>query len=363
MSEANTVEVTVPEVTPEAPKAPSRSEVDLTGWSAKDIESAEKRGLIAKPEQKKEAPKPDATAKAEPTAEAPKEEKKPTPRGTMPDFNMTPEQEKVFLDTFGAGTPVRGVYFRMKNERHARQALEAQVREQQAQIEALRNVPKAPAKEVDADGNEVDPEDKPLTAKMLREMQQKEAEEAQKQRQEIEQRGRIITEAQVSQEEYARNIYPDFDDTVNKAKEVLQNLDAIPEKWKQEKAVKLAQDLQAAAANADKLGLDGWNAAQIAYELGQLHPDYSPTHGQRADTSNGKPKDPKQANGGLTPEQMKRIEENTQRRASSASIPGGNGKRTVTADEVSREDYARMTPNQRFDFRQKYPDHYKRLRG
>jgi hypothetical protein len=361
MSDEATVEIPAIETpTPEAPTAPSRDDLKVNGWSPREIEAAEKRGMIPKAEVK-EAPKPEATVQTEPKAEAPKEEKKPVSRGTMPDFNMTPEQEKVFLDTFPAGTSVRGVYFRMKNERHARQALEAQVREQQAQIEALKSAPKAAApKEVDDQGNEIDPDDKPLTPKMLREMQQREAEEAEKRQREMTQRARALTEAQQSQEEYARSIYTDFDDTVNKAKEVLQNLNAIPEKWKQAKAVKLAQELQVAAAQADKLGLDDYNAALIAYELGQLHPDYSPTHGQRADTD-GNPNDPKKANGGLTPEQMKRIEENTQRRASSASIPGGGGSRKVTADEVTANDLNRMSSQDRQKFRQKYPDRYEKL--
>ena len=44
----------------------------------------------------------------------------------LPDFTMTPAQEKVFLETFGAGTAPRAMYFRMKNERQARQRAEAE---------------------------------------------------------------------------------------------------------------------------------------------------------------------------------------------------------------------------------------------
>jgi hypothetical protein len=378
-----TVEIEEPEAKTEA-KAPTRDDLKSKGWGAKELEAAEKRGMIANPDgpdaQKKAAEETkvkaetEAKAKAEETAKNAEKapEKKPGERfrKPVPEFTFkTPEQEKAFIDAFGPGTEQRAMYFRMKTERASRQAAEqkAQAAEQRAQalearIKALESG--KPAEEVDDDGNVIDPEEKPLTIKQLREMQKAEADEQKKKESEFNERARIVADAQTTQEEYARSVYSDFDETVEKAKAVIQNLDLLPESWQKSKAVKLIRDLQVAAAHADKLGPDDYHAALIAYEIGQMHPDYvKPTNGDNAD-KDGKLKDPSKANGSLTPEQMKRIEENNQRRASSASVSGGGGKRTISVDDVDLATLNKMNYAERNKFREKHPDRYaKLLRG
>lgn len=357
--EAQTVELTEPEVAPEAPKAPTREELRSKGWTAAEMDSAEKRGMVAKaeepkkPEPKAEVPKVEPEVKAEPNVEEPK---KPEVRGALPDFTLkTPEQEKAFLDAFGPGTAPRAMYFRMKNERHARQAVEARARELEARLAVLEAAPKAPAPPPEGE----DPENQPLTLKQLRELQKAESDAIQKQQEEHQERVARVVEAQKAQEDYARAIYPDFDDGVNRAKEVMQNLEALlPEPWKQAKAVKLIRELQTAAANADKIGLDEYHAALIAYEIGQMHPD----HGKKAETTTtGTPKVDPKANGGLTPEQMKRAEQNTQRRGSSAAVPAGGGKRAVSPEDVTLADFATFDAKKRLAFREKHPEAYARL--
>lgn len=358
-----TVEIIEPEIKTE-PKAPSRDELKEKGWSAQELESAEKHGMIAKPEEKKEEPKPEV--KAEPKPEVKVEERRAEERkGTLPEFTFkSPEQEKAFLDAFGAGTEQRAMYFRMKNERTARQRAEQErdvERKRSQDLEArILAIETKKAPEVDENGDQIDPDDKPLTLKQLREIQKAEAEEIDKKNQEFKERTVRVTEAQKTQEEYARTIYSDFDDTVNKAKEVINNLEAmVPEKWKQAKAIELLRKLQVAAANSDKMDLDDYHAAMIAYEIGQLHPQY----GIKAEPD-GKIEDPKKANGGHTPEQMKRIEENTQRRASSASLSGGGGRRVVSADDVTLADLNKMGYQQRSEFKKKHSEEYaKLLRG
>lgn len=353
---------------------PTREELKEKGWSAKELESAEKRGMITPPKKKEEPKsedkpevKPEAIEKPiEPTPEA-------KPKSSIPDFTFkTPEQEKAFLDAFGTGTPQRAMYFRMKNERQARQAAEADRDKERQSREALEARIKAletkPADDLNLDGETVDPDDKPLTLNQLRELQKQEAEAIEKKKAEMNQRASVVAEAQQTQEEYARSIYPDFDDTVKRAAEVMKNLDTlVPEKWKQAKAIKLIRDLQIAAANADKIDLDEYHAAHIAYEIGQMHPDYGksadkePTHGDASD-KDGKSIDPKKANGGrLTPEQMKRIEENTQRRASSASVSGGGGSRTISSEDVDLTTLNKMGYSERQRFREKHPTEYARL--
>jgi hypothetical protein len=218
----------------------------------------------------------------------------------------------------------------------------------------------APLKEVDENGNAIDPADKPLTMRQLQELEQKRNEEFQKEEHEKRVRANAVISAQKDQEEYARASFEDFDGTAKKAAEVMQNIDTMfSEKWKQDKVVRLVRELQIAAANADKLGVDDYNAAVIAYEIGQMHPDFAKSTGDVPIRETLK--DPK-VNGGLTPDNtMKRIEENTQRRASSASISGGGGRRTISSDDVSIEDLNRMTSSERWKFREKHPERYNKL--
>jgi len=366
-----TVDVPEAEVKPDAPAAPSHDELKQKGWSSKELEAAEKRGMIPKKEEKKPAEPVKAEEKQSEPAEEPKaEEKKPAekPRSSWPEFELTPEQQKVWDQTFPPGTPPRGLIHRLKNERLQRQAAQARIRELEAQMSAV-SAPKPEKKvEIDENGNEIDPEDKPLTMKQLREMQKKEAEEREQQENELRNRARVVKDAQKSQEEYVRSLYPDFDEVVKAATVVLPKLDELVDDPKiQKRAARLFHEMEVAGANADRLGPDDYTAADIAYELGVLLKPYGTNHGQSAEPHNdGKPERPEpKANGGLTPEQkMKRIEDNTQRRASSASIPGGGGRRSVTPEEVSLADLNRMNFQERQRFKDKHPDQYaKLLRG
>lgn len=362
-----TVEIPEPVVV-NAPEVPTRDDVKSRGWSKAEMDSAEKLGLItkSKKEEEKVEPKPDETKpdlleekKAEPTKG--EEQKVPEKKfQRLPDLSLTEEQEKALSGILPPGNPLRGMYFRMKNERTARQNLEAQLAKEREEKAALELRVKRASPGTEPEENDEDPDDKPLTVRALRELREQEASEYAKKQAEINARASAVTDAQRSQEEFAREIYTDFDEVVTRASEVIKNIDSIAEPWKRSKAVKLFRDLQQAAANADTLGLDDYNAAMIAYEIGQLHP----LHGQKAEQNGNAPKPEPKANGGLTPDQMKRIEENTQRRASSASVPGGSGKRFVSADEVSLADLNKMTTEQRLSFREKHRDRYdKLLRG
>lgn len=366
----------VPE-TAAAVKLPTPEEAKAEGLTADEIERAEKRGLVAKPEEKKEEP-----AKVEAEPEAKKEEPKTEDhnrreedkaKSSLPDFTFkTPEQEKVFLDAFGAGTPQRAMYFRMKNERQARQAAEKRAEELENRIKALETAkPAVETQELDELGNPIDPEDKPLTIKQLRELQKKESEEIERKNKENQQRAATVSEAQQTQEDYMRSVHEDFDDAVKLTTDLVKNLDSlVKDEWQKEEVIDLVRKLQVAAAQADKIDLDRNHAARIAYRIAKFHPHY----GQKADTKpvpngdsadkDGKSPNPKKANGGLTPEQMKRIEENTNRRASSASVQGGGGSRSISADDVDAATLDKMPYSDRQKFKQKHPDLYaKLLRG
>ncbi len=371
--EQATVIINEPEAAQTTEKeSPSREDLKSQGWSARELDAAEKRGMIKKKEKKE--PEVKADAKAEPAEETSKdepkeEEKKSEKRNYLPEFKeLTPEQEKLFNQLFPPGTPQRAFYYRAKNERGLRQASEAErdrlilrMQELEAQINEFRSGKHQP--QIDENGQEIDPDDKPLTVKQLKELRRQEEEERQKQEAEYRQRGGAVAEALRTQEEYAKSVYPDYDETLKLAKEVMQNMDSIiSNRWEQEKAVELIKALQVRAANADKFGIDDYNAALISYEIGKLHPNYGKsTNGPRAETHTDGKQDPKNANGSVTPEQMKRIEQNTQRRVSSASIPGGGGSRTISVDEMTVKDVLKMSPEQRASFKTKHPEKFAEL--
>jgi len=368
-----TVEVTepTPEPKPEQKQGPTRDELKEKGWSAAEMDAAEKRGMVAKPDDKKEEPKPDGKkedkiippgTKVDPRAEGQPERRA---AGDLPDFTIKdPEKERVFLETFGPGTPQRAMYFRMKNERQARQKAEGERDRASQEAQALRDRIAAleggrPTTEVDENGNPVDPEDRPLTVKQWKEMQRQEAEDRRKADDELRAQAGKVADALKSQEEFAKATYPDFEPTLRLAKDLMLNMDRhVPDKAKQAKLTRLIQSLQTTAAEADRMDLDDYNASMIAYEIGQMHPDYGK---QIEGDGDGKTEDPSKANGGLTPEEMERMKKNTQRRSSSASLPAGGGKRTVSVEDVDLKVLQRMSREERESFKVKHPGRYKQL--
>ena len=58
---------------------------------------------------------------------------------------------------------------------------------------------------------------------------------------------------------------------------------------------------------------------------------------------------------------MKRIEANNLRRGSSAAIPAGGGKRTISVDDVDMATLNAMTYTERKSFRDTHPEKYARL--
>lgn len=347
--------------------APSADELKKEGWTADEIAAARKRGILPKdeaaekstdkPAEKTAAPPAKAAAAAGDPAAEPEGEAKPA--GGIPDMQLTPEKEAEFLKAFGPGTPQNGLYFRMKNERRARQKVEAELAALKAQLTAKA----APA----ADPAAEDDEDAPVTKKMLQDWERQKEEERTRQLEEQQQRVQIVTAAQAEQEEYAKSVYPDWKDTAVLAVDLLKDLkndgNMVPEKHRKAKLIQLVKELQLAAAQADAQGLDDRHAAFIAYEIGQLHPQYgkpkAPAGGEPR--QDGPSKEIPKAPGAIKPETLKRIENNTQRRGSSAAVPAGSGKRTIDADEVTPEDFAGWDYKRRASFKAKFPEQYASL--
>jgi hypothetical protein len=355
-----------------APVVPTREELKQKGWTAKELDAAAKRGMIAEPEGKKpeepeakkaeekpaesEAKKPEEKA-AEPGA------KKPVVNGSLPDFSLNPEQEKAFLAAFGPGTAPRAMYFRMKNERQARQQKDGELQRLRGELDALKAALVTPKViETDDEGRVLDPEDKPLTLKALKELAAQQSEEDRKAQQKAQIQQVRLVDAHTEQEEYARSVYSDFDSTVGLAKDLMENLDAlVPEPWKQKKVLQKIKEFQAAASRADEYALDDYHAAHIVYELGQLNPKYGNAPGKSGDqTGKVNDEDPKPT-GGATPGVMKRIEANTQRRAPSAAVGDGSGKRTITAEEMDLKTLLGLPAEKRLKFKQDHSSRYDKL--
>lgn len=373
-----TVEVAEEPKAPEAakPDTITREQAKEKGWSPAEIDSAEKRGMVAAlavnndaSQAAKDAADKKKAADALAEANNGKRAEDKLPGNFLDDMDkeLNPAQEKLFLELFPPGTKPRAFYFRAKNERLARQraeserdklALELQLRKD----DDVRREKPATEPEVDEDGNPIDPDDKPLTRKELLKMRQDEQAAIDKQQKELNERSERVGNALVAQEEFAKSVYPDFAETVALATELVNKVNMIADPITRGKVVRLVKDLQKTAAEADKHDVDGYTASMIAYELGQLHPEY----GQKKPANNGHDKDKQvpKADGEpkLTPEQMERIKENTQRRASSASLPGdGGGRRVISVSDVKVKDLLRMSPEERFKFKKDHPAKFSEL--
>lgn len=351
----------------------TREEMKMKGWSDKEIESASKREMVSTPEDKQKKEDTAAKLKSDQDAAADKAgaEKKAQEmadaarRGELPDFTMTAAQEKVFLDTFGPGTAPRAMYFRMKNERQSRQRAETERDRVKLELQMLKDEAERRTKgelepELDANGNVIDPDDRPLTMRQIKELQKAEAERQEKSKKEFNERAAKVSEALLAQEEYAKSVYVDFEKTVTLAKDLVDNPAKVTDPLKRAKLVSLLRTLQNNAANADKFGVEDYTASMIAYELGQMHPDYGKPTDDKGNGNGDKKADPK-GNGALTAEQLEQMKKNTQRR-SSAALPGsGGGTRALAPEEIKVKDLLEMDASQRFKFKKDHPALYNKL--
>lgn len=361
------IDVTSQETIAKTPEFPSINDVKTAGWSKSEIEIAEKHGMLKKEEKPEVKPEvKDEGKEGEKEVEVKEDQKKEEQvqkeikYDGVPEYDLTPEQEKLLNEVLPKGNSTRGLYHRMKNERMQRQKFAMELAKEKAErlaLEAKINEMSKAKKPEDENIFGEDPEEKPLTMKAWKMLQQQEAEERIARESKMNERALIISQANEMHSESAREMLPDFDDSIKLAKEVMANVNIIDDRIKMIKAKALIRQFVSAAGEADKYSTDDYNPAIMAYELGQMHPNY----GKKADTD-GKQETPAgKDNGGLTPEQMKRLEDSNLRRASSASVSGNGGKRTVSADEVDLADLNRMTAAQRYNFREKYPTRYEKL--
>lgn len=137
----------------------------------------------------------------------------------------------------------------------------------------------------------------------------------------------------------ARQEYKDYDDVINLAIDLSnRGMELFKDNPKQlARARKAFNDWQSLAANALNSN-DPYTAADAAYELGKMHPDYGK---QAAEHDAGEEAGTKKADS----EKVERAIRNAEKGKTSAAFTGGS-KRTVSFDDLTAADAARMTDEQ-----------------
>jgi hypothetical protein len=198
----------------------------------------------------------------------------------------------------------------------------------------------------------------------LKELQEEEMRKNEERKRSDESKAEKIMLAQKSQEEYAKGQYEDFDGTLKLGEDLVKNIDTL-EPLKRKKVKSLLDRIRTAASRADELSVEDYNVADLSYELGQLHPDYGKKgkneEESQSQNGNGEKPEAERINGGLTTEQVERIEKNAARRGSSASLSGSGGRRMVSVEDITISDLLKLDSHQYEAFRSKHPDKVRQL--
>lgn len=342
---------------------PTVEALSESGLKVNEVELAKKHGLT---EEKKseEVKKPEETKPEEVKDEPKKEEKKP--EETKAPVLTPEEQELENLKAYNKNE--KALYWQQKKERRKRQ--DAEVERDKTLIEnrllkerlAAQASPKSETQKKDdllnldddaidrvlagdkpADNKDVNPEDKPLTEQRLKEIQG----EDRKKQTELQDKASRLNERLNEQAKEAKAIYPDFEKVIDLAEEVMKNTETVfPANPKmQAKVQRLVKNWYITAATALDKESDE-NAADLIYEIGQLHPNYKP--GEQA-AGNGKDSASK-----ADDKKISKMMDNASKRSTSASLSGG-GKRTVTVEELTLEQALRL-PSEEY---RKLPQHVK----
>jgi len=267
----------------------------------------------------------------------------------------------------------KGLYWKQKKERRKRQEAERlrdeavtrtrlhekRIEALKAQLDEIRSGKKGEKKPVDdgdidldellndnEDGKQKDADsqkdDKHYVTKEELELieQKKNEEEAAK----VE-RGKKLAAVLNEQEKEAKSYYKDFDAVTDLAKELFDD----PEKFYKgdsramQKLSSMVQLMLSTAGKSMDTDQD-YTAADIMYEIGQMHPKYKSGEIRKAGG------DGKSAENGSGVERMLK---NSQKRGSSAAVGSGGGKKFVSVDDITPEQAA-ILPQREFN---KLPEH------
>lgn len=235
------------------------------------------------------------------------EEEKPE---VQADEDLAPEAEEAIVKDFNANE--KKLYWERKKERIKRQEAQREKELTAIQLAAakreieLLTKGKSDKQEESEETPEVNEDDERImTVGEFKRMQKAKAEEAQKQDAQAQE---IIKRVEV-QEVEAKAKYADYDEVTKLAAEIIKTNKAY------------ARVLAQAASDPNE------NVAEVAYNIGRLHPKYGKTVEPVKKTENN---------------QINRAIKNSEKRVSSAAVSGGGGKSAIGEADLTVEDVAKM---------------------
>jgi len=314
---------------------------DLTVEAAKEaglrdeeIAMAKAHGLIKEPEepakepakkpeeeaQKPEEKKPEDKKLEEKKQEEQKEEAKPEPIEDNLDDN--PEKELERIKAFNANE--KALYFKQKKEKRKRQFIERELELTKVKLAAYEQEKQKPPREDEAEdeldlelGEGKKPKEKYITQEELDRREKEKIEKEKIQRHEAD----TIRQKLIDNEQEAKTRYPDFDNVMEFAKEMIR----------EDKTGAYALMLSKSAADPES------DTAEFVYKLGTLHPKYKKAEPKKEEA-------PKEE--GDT-KKVEKIVNNANKRLSSATLGGSTGTaRFVSEEDLTLEDTKHMNTAQ-----------------
>ena len=307
------------------------------GLDPREVELAKKNNIIPEPkkEEKKTETKKESESKVEPEK---KDEIKKEANKELSD-----EEEHELLNQYSKNE--KGLYWQAKNERKKRQNAELERDFLKTKVKAFESQQSNNVSRETIDDKEPEIED-PLanlkdddviTVSDIKKYEAKKAElEAKRLEKDnakkAEERKKLvdIDNKFVELESGARERYDDFDDVMKLSTEILADPRKVfgDNKRMINKAIALGKAIYAEFGDINNVNPE-FNATDLSYELGQLHPKYKSKSEQSNDGES------------MSESKMNKIVENSNKRISSASLAGG--KRMKGADEISLDDVSRMS--------------------
>ena len=296
-----------------------------------EIEMAKAQGLLPKESEKKEETLEEKTAREEKEKKAEEDKKNKDGKkidGEVKKVGNEPTQEELKKFTRNE----KALYWKQKNERIKRQQIENEKTQIQVRLNVLKQKYPEVYSEITGEIDTAIDKDKTFTAEEVetREKAQKEK-DANEQTANIE-TAKLLKEKNIIEEQDAKEKYPDFDNVMVLAEKVLQE-----QLGKSAKVGRLYKAMMEAAISTD---LSDETAADIAYEIGKLHPDYKPENVQSDDKKSEK-KDEKQEI--VDKAKINKMIENAGKKVSSAAVGEGSKDNLVSEDDLTLEQAARLT--------------------
>lgn len=276
----------------------------------KDLGMFESEVTESKPEEKPEVKNDDAAVEISTEDAQGKAEVK-----TETEEELSPEKEDEIVKDFNANE--KKLYWERKKERLKRQEAQRekeltaiQLAAAKRELELLKTGQPKSVEESKEEEPQFDEDDERImTVGEFKRMQKAKAEEAEKTNAQAQ---AIIKRVEV-QEVEAKAKYADYDDVTLLAAEMIKTNKAY------------ARVLAEAANDPNE------NVAEVAYNIGRLHPKYGKTAEpvKKAETK-----------------QIDRAIKNSEKRTTSASVSGGGGKSSVAEGDLTVEDVANMSAAQ-----------------